>query len=56
MVMFVGLAWLAVGVDAAIDMDSEHDEFAWWPADVDDWPAEADAPLRHMAQLLVAGG
>jgi 8-oxo-dGTP diphosphatase len=56
MVMFVGQAWLPEGVHDDIVMDSEHDEFAWWPADVAAWPAEADAPLRHMAELLVAGG
>ena len=25
--------------------------YAWWPADVGDWPAEADEPLRRMATL-----
>lgn len=55
MVMFVGQAWLADGVQDTLVMDDEHDEFSWWPADVNDWPDEADAPLRHMAQLLVAG-
>ena len=48
MVMFVGQAWLARGRggDAATH---EHDEYAWWPADVDAWPDEADEPLRRMA-------
>ena len=32
--------------------DHEHDEFAWWPADVKQWPAEADQPLRRMGTLL----
>jgi len=54
MTMFVGTAWLAKGVDEEIVRDDEHDEHAWWPADVDDWPAEADEPLRRMARLLTA--
>jgi 8-oxo-dGTP diphosphatase len=52
MVMFVGQAWLAEGVEDDVVPDAEHDEFAWWPASVDAWPDEADAPLRRMAQLL----
>ncbi len=56
MVMFVGQAWLAEGVEDQLVMDSEHDEFAWWPADVAAWPQDADAPLRRMAQLLVDAG
>ena len=41
-------------VDDAADPvpDHEHDEWAWWPADVDRWPDEADDRLRLMAQLL----
>lgn len=50
MVMFVGQARLAPG--AEVTRDHEHDEHAWWPADVADWPAEADEPLRRMATLL----
>ena len=50
MIMFVGQAWLPAG--AEVVMDEEHDAFAWWPADVDAWPAEADEPLRRMAKLL----
>jgi 8-oxo-dGTP pyrophosphatase MutT (NUDIX family) len=50
MIMFVGQAWLPTG--AEVVMDEEHDAFAWWPADVDAWPAEADEPLRRMAKLL----
>jgi ADP-ribose pyrophosphatase YjhB (NUDIX family) len=53
MVMFVGQAWLPEG--AELTRDPEHDEHAWWPADVDAWPAEADEPLRRMAKLLAAG-
>jgi 8-oxo-dGTP diphosphatase len=51
-VLFVGLAWLAEG--AEVTPDAEHDEFAWWPADVEHWPHEADDPLRRMAALLAA--
>jgi 8-oxo-dGTP pyrophosphatase MutT (NUDIX family) len=50
MIMFVGQAWLAPG--AEVVRDDEHDQHAWWPADVDAWPAEADEPLRRMARLL----
>ncbi len=50
MVMFVGQAWLAEG--AVLDMDPEHDAHAWWPADPDDWPPEADDALRLMARLI----
>jgi len=53
LVMVVGLAWLPDG--AEIEMDDEHDAHAWWPADVADWPGEADEPLRRMAALLAAG-
>jgi ADP-ribose pyrophosphatase YjhB (NUDIX family) len=49
-VLFVGMAWLPDGADVV--PDAEHDEFAWWPADVEQWPAEADEPLRRMAALL----
>jgi 8-oxo-dGTP diphosphatase len=49
-VLLVGLAWLPEG--AEVTPDSEHDEFAWWPADVERWPAEADEPLRRMGTLL----
>jgi 8-oxo-dGTP diphosphatase len=50
LVMFVGTAWLADG--AEIVRDAEHDAHAWWPADIQQWPAEADEPLRRMAALL----
>ena len=49
-VLLVGQAWLAVG--ATVTPDEEHDEFAWWPADVQRWPEEADEPLRRMAAML----
>jgi 8-oxo-dGTP diphosphatase len=50
MVLLVGQAWLPDG--ATVSPDHEHDEFAWWPADVERWPAEADEPLRRMGALL----
>lgn len=50
LILLVGLAWLPDG--AEVVPDSEHDAFAWWPADVGDWPSEAHAPLRRMATLL----
>jgi 8-oxo-dGTP diphosphatase len=52
-VMFVGSAWLPAG--AEVTPDHEHDAHAWWPADVGDWPDEADAELREMALLVTAG-
>ncbi len=52
-VFLVGQAWLAEG--ATVVPDAEHDEFAWWPADIDQWPPEGDGPLRAMAQLMAAG-
>ena len=51
-VLLVGMAWLPGG--ASVTPDSEHDEFAWWPASVERWPEEADAPLRRMAELFAA--
>ncbi len=50
--MLVGMAWLAEG--ATVTPDAEHDDFAWWPADVGQWPEHADDPLRRTAQLLSA--
>ena len=50
LVMFVGQAWLPAG--AEVIPDHEHDEFAWWPAEIDRWPAEADENLRRMARWL----
>ncbi len=52
LVMLIGQAWLPDG--AIVTPDHEHDEFAWWPAEVGRWPAEADAPLRDMAALVTA--
>ena len=53
LVLLVGLATLAPG--AEVVPDAEHDEYAWWPADVSAWPDEADEPLRRMASLLSEG-
>jgi 8-oxo-dGTP diphosphatase len=50
MIMFVGQAWLAEG--AQVTRDEEHDAHAWWPENPDDWPHEADEPLRRVAHLL----
>jgi hypothetical protein len=50
LVMLVAQAWLAEG--AEVSPDREHDEFAWWPADVERWPKEAHTSLRRIASLL----
>jgi ADP-ribose pyrophosphatase YjhB (NUDIX family) len=50
LVMLVGQAWLPEGVE--VTPDHEHDAHAWWPAAIDEWPPEADEPLRQMAGLL----
>src|SRR5215218_8595741 len=50
LVMVVGSAWLADG--AQVTPDDEHDEYAWWPPDVRDWPAEAHDELRQIPALL----
>ena len=47
LVMFVGQAWLPDG--AEVTPDDEHDEFEWWPRDVERWPARAEQGLRRMA-------
>lgn len=52
LVMLVAQAWLPAG--AEVTPDAEHDEFAWWPADVERWPEQADPPLRRIASLLAA--
>lgn len=51
-VMLVGMAWLPDG--AQVTPDAEHDDYAWWPPDVADWPEHADEPLRRLAGLLSA--
>ena len=50
MVILVGQAWLSEG--ATVRPDEEHDEFTWWPAEIEQWPPEADRPLRRIAELL----
>jgi 8-oxo-dGTP diphosphatase len=49
-VMLIGQAW--IGADPEVTRDHEHDSHAWWPADPDAWPDEADAVLRSMAKML----
>ena len=48
--MLVGLATVPDGCDPV--PDPEHDDWTWWPADISDWPAEADERLKLMAALL----
>lgn len=50
LVMFVGQAWLSEG--AEVTPDHEHDEYAWWPNDIDQWPPEAGEGLCRMARWL----
>jgi 8-oxo-dGTP diphosphatase len=50
MTMLVGLATVS-DVCAPVP-DAEHDEWAWWPADISAWPAWADERLKRMAALL----
>jgi 8-oxo-dGTP diphosphatase len=52
MVMFVGQAWLAEGAEETVTPDHEHDEFAWWPREIDAWPSEAGEALPRMAHWL----
>jgi len=52
MVMFVGQAWLSEGAEEAVTPDHEHDAFAWWPREIDAWPAEAGEVLPRMAHWL----
>jgi 8-oxo-dGTP diphosphatase len=52
LVMFVGQAWLAEGVAEQVKPDHEHDEYAWWPAEIDAWPSEAGESLARMARWL----
>jgi 8-oxo-dGTP diphosphatase len=48
--MLVGVATVPDDVEPV--PDDEHDEWAWWPADVDGWPEEAHEQLRAMGKLL----
>ncbi len=50
MTMLVGLATVPDGANPV--PDEEHDEWAWWPPDVDRWPREAGERLKTMARLL----
>ena len=50
----VGSAVLDAGAEPV--PDAEHDQWAWWPADIAEWPPEADEPLRRMAGFLAARG
>jgi 8-oxo-dGTP diphosphatase len=52
LVSLVGLAWLAEG--STVTPDAEHDDFAWWPADVSLWPEHGDDPLLRLAALVSA--
>lgn len=52
LVMFVGQAWLAEGAEEAVTPDHEHDQFAWWPREINEWPPEAGETLPRMAQWL----
>jgi 8-oxo-dGTP diphosphatase len=48
--MMVGLA--TVADEAEPVPDEEHDTWAWWPPEIDRWPADADPRLSRMARLL----
>jgi hypothetical protein len=50
LVTLVGQAWLSPG--ANVTPNHEHDGYAWWPAEPDRWPAEADAPLRALSAIV----
>jgi 8-oxo-dGTP diphosphatase len=52
MTMLVGLAIVPDGAEPT--PDAEHDDWAWWPAAVDEWPAEAHERLKVMARMLSA--
>jgi ADP-ribose pyrophosphatase YjhB (NUDIX family) len=49
-VMVVGLATVPDGAEPV--PDHEHDEWAWWPAEVGEWPPEAEDRLRLMGAFL----
>jgi 8-oxo-dGTP diphosphatase len=52
LVMFVGQAWLPEGAAETVTPDHEHDAFAWWPRDIEEWPVEAGEVLPRMARWL----
>ena len=39
---------------AEVTPDHEHDAFDWWPAEIDEWPAEAGEALPLVARWLTA--
>jgi len=43
---------IAAGEEDKVTPDEEHDEFAWWPREIDDWPPEAGEALPRMARWL----
>lgn len=51
-VLLIGMAWLQDG--ANVVPDAEHEEFAWWPSELEHWPPEGDEPLRRMGAMLTA--
>ena len=53
MVLMIGLCWLPADAPE-VTPDAEHDTYAWWPADVAQWPDEADGPLRRLGEMLAA--
>jgi 8-oxo-dGTP pyrophosphatase MutT (NUDIX family) len=50
LISLIGQAW--VSSEDEVVRDAEHDAHAWWPANPNDWPDEAETPLRMMATLL----
>jgi 8-oxo-dGTP diphosphatase len=50
LVMFVGLAYL--DNNAEIVRDAEHDDYAWWPPDISQWPEHAEPSLKKLARIL----
>lgn len=48
--MLVGVA--TVPDSAEPRPDPEHDDWAWWPPDVESWPGEADPRLQVMGRLV----
>lgn len=50
MVMLIGQAWVAEGTP--VTPDEEHDDFAWWPREQDDWPGDSHEALHRVATLL----
>lgn len=50
LVMFVGQAWLHAGEE--VIPDDEHDDFEWWPSEIEEWPERAEEALRRMARWL----